>query len=112
MKAAEDVLQSHPDLNGIFAINDPSALGAVAALEKAGKLSQVKVVGFDGMPEGKAAIKAGKIYADPIQFPERIGRTSIQNIAKYLAGDDVAPETLIPTALYRQSDGQKDASLK
>ena len=34
MKATEDLLQAHPDLNGIFAINDPSALGAVAALEK------------------------------------------------------------------------------
>ena len=33
-KAAEDALQAHPDLVGIFAINDPSALGARAALEK------------------------------------------------------------------------------
>ena len=32
-KAAEDVLQAHPDLAGIFAINDPSALGALAALD-------------------------------------------------------------------------------
>jgi ribose transport system substrate-binding protein len=111
MKATEDLLQSHPDLNGIFAINDPSALGAVAALEKAGRLSQVKIVGFDGMPEGKHAIKAGKIYADPIQFPDRIGRTAVQNVVKYLAGDDVPPETLIPTQLYKQGDAEKDPSL-
>ncbi len=112
MKATEDLLQSHPDLNGIFAINDPSALGAVAALEKAGRLAQVKVVGFDGMPEGKSAIKAGKIYADPIQFPDRIGRATVQNVVKYLAGDDVPRETLIPTALYRQADAAKDAAVK
>lgn len=112
MKATEDLLQAHPDLNGIFAINDPSALGAVAALEKSGKLAQVKIVGFDGMPEGKAAIKAGKLYADPIQFPDRIGQTAVQNIVKYLAGDEVPAETLIPTALYRQADGAKDATLK
>ena len=36
-KAAEDTLQAHPDLRGIFAINDPAALGARAALEKAGR---------------------------------------------------------------------------
>ena len=112
MKATEDLLQSHPDLDGIFAINDPSALGAVAALEKAGKLSKVKVVGFDGMPEGRSAIKAGKIYADPVQFPDVIGKTAVQNIVKYLAGDDVPKETLIPTKLYRQADGAKDATLK
>ncbi len=112
MKATEDLLQSHPDLNGIFAINDPSALGAVAALEKAGRLAQIKVVGFDGMPEGKSAIKAGKIYADPIQFPDRIGQAAVQNVIKYLAGDDVQRETLIPTALYRQADAAKDPAVK
>ena len=112
MKATEDLLQSHPDLDGIFAINDPSALGAVAALEKAGKLAKVKVVGFDGMPEGRSAIKAGKIYADPVQFPDVIGKTAVRNIVRYLAGDDVPKETLIPTKLYRQADGAKDATLK
>lgn len=110
-RAAEDLLQAHPELNGIFAINDPSALGAVAALEKGGKLAQVKVVGFDGMPEGKQAIKAGQIYADPIQFPDQIGRTAVQTIRKYLDGDDVVSETLIPTALYRKSDAEKDPAL-
>jgi len=111
-KATEDVMQAHPDLNGIFASNDPAALGAVAALEKAGKLGQVKIVGFDGMPEGKQAIKAGKIYADPIQFPDRLGRESVQGIVKYLAGDDVPPTVLIPTALYRKKDGESDPKLK
>ncbi len=111
-KATEDVMQAHPDLKGIFAINDPAALGAVAALEKAGKLGQVKIVGFDGMPEGKQAIKAGKIYADPIQFPERLGRESVQGVVKYLAGDDVPPTVLIPTALYRQKDAEADSKLK
>jgi len=111
-KAAEDLLQAHPDLDGIFAINDPSALGAVAALEKAGQLKKVKVVGFDGMPEGKLAIRNGQIYADPIQFPDRIGRTAVQQIRKYLDGEDVAAQVLIPTALYRKADADKDASLK
>lgn len=111
-KAAEDILQAHPDLNGIFAINDPSALGAVAALEKAGKLAQVKVIGFDGMPEGKQAIKQGKVYGDPVQFPDKIGAQAVDSVVKYLAGDDVPPQSLIPTALYYQEDAQKDASLK
>ena len=111
-KAAEDLMQAHPDVNGIFASNDPSAVGAVAALEKAGKLGQVKIIGFDGMPEGKQAIKEGKIYADPIQFPDRIGRQTIQTIVKYLAGDEVPKETLIPTALYRKADALKDPVLR
>jgi ribose transport system substrate-binding protein len=111
-KAAEDLLQAHSNLAGIFAINDPSALGARAALEKAGKTDQVKLVGFDGQPEGKQAIKEGKIFADPIQYPDRIGRETVQAILHYFEGDDVPREILIPTGLYRQADGKKDPTLK
>jgi ribose transport system substrate-binding protein len=72
-KAAEDAVQAHADLRGIFAINDPAALGARAALEKAGVANRIFIIGFDGQPEGKQAIKDGKIYADPIQYPEKMG---------------------------------------
>ena len=111
-KAAEDMLQAHADLAGIFAINDPSALGARAAIEKAGKANQVKLVGFDGQLEGKQAIKEGKIYADPIQFPDRIGVETVRTIFKHLSGEPVPPQTLIPTALYRKADAEKDPALQ
>ncbi len=111
-KCAEDALQAHSDMAGIFAINDPSALGARAALEKAGKADQVKIIGFDGQPEGKQGIKEGKIYADPIQFPEKIGEMTVQSILKFFSGEDVPPNQLIPTSLYRQKDGQADPQLK
>lgn len=111
-KAAEDALQAHADLRGIFAINDPSALGARAALEKAGKTAQVVIIGFDGQPEGKQAIKEGKIYADPIQFPDRMGVEIARAIVKHSKGEDVPKEMLIPTKLYRQADGAKDPELK
>jgi ribose transport system substrate-binding protein len=111
-KCAEDALQAHAGMVGIFAINDPSALGARAALEKAGKADQVKIIGFDGQPDGRLAIKEGKIYADPIQYPDRIGIMTIQTIIKHFDGEEVKPEQLIPTGLYRQADGEKDESLK
>lgn len=111
-KAAEDALQAHPDLAGIFAINDPSALGARAAVEKAEKTNQVKIIGFDGQIDGKQAIKEGKIYADPIQFPDRIGSITVDCILRYFDGEKLPSEQLIPTALYRQADGEKDPLLK
>ncbi len=111
-KATSAAIQSDPDITGVFAINDPSALGAYAALEQAGKVSQVKIVAFDGQKDGKQAIKEGKIYADPIQFPDRMGQITVQNIVKYLNGDDFEPITLIPTQLYRKADAEKDPELK
>lgn len=107
-KAMEDMLQAHPDLAAVFAINDLSALGARAALEKAGKADRVKLIGFDGQPEGKKAIGEGKIFADPIQYPGRIGRTAAEMIANYFDGHRVAKEILIPTGLYRKADAVRD----
>ena len=111
-KVTEDTLQAHPDLRGIFAINDPSGLGARAALEKAGKQDQVVIVAFDGQPEGKQAIKDGKIFADPIQFPDLIGKKTVELMMDYFAGVEVEKEVLIPTELYKQEDGLNDPSLK
>ncbi|MEI8214106.1 MAG: substrate-binding domain-containing protein [Planctomycetota bacterium] len=110
-KATQDLLQSHPDLKGIFAINDPSALGCYAALENAGVADKIAIVGFDGQNDGKRAIRDGKIYADPIQFPKRIGQETVAAILKYLNGEDVPETILIPTELYRQSDGAADPDL-
>jgi ribose transport system substrate-binding protein len=111
-KAAEDLIQAHSDLAGIFAINDPSALGAFAALEKAGKARQVKLVGFDGQPEGKQAIKTGKIFADPVQFPDKIGTETARAIVRHFEGQAVPKEILIPTALYRKADADADPTVK
>lgn len=111
-KVAQDILQSHPDLDGLFAINDPSALGAVAAIEKAGKAGKIKVIGFDGMPEAKQAVKSGKIYADIVQHPDTIGRMTMDAIHKYMAGEKVPPRSLIPATTYTKADADRDTSLK
>lgn len=52
-----DMLTANPDVTGIFGMNDPSALGAVLAVEQADKASQIKVTGVDGSPEAVAELK-------------------------------------------------------
>ena len=111
-RAASDALQANPDLNGIFAINDPSALGAATALKQAGKEDQVQIIGFDGQLDGKQAIKEGKILADPIQFPDQMGIITVQNIVKYLDGEEFEETQLIPAKLYTQEDAKQDPDLK
>ena len=61
------LLQANPDIIGVISGNDEMALGAIAALKKAGKLEQVKVGGFDGSPDAVAAIKAGELQYTVLQ---------------------------------------------
>ena len=111
-RAAKDIIQGDPDLVAIFAINDPSALGAYAALEEAQKVDQVVIIGFDGQEIGKKAILEGKILCDPIQFPDQIGAATIQAIVDYFDGEEVPPVQLIPSKLYYKSDAENDPLLK
>ncbi len=81
-----DILQAHRDLKGIFGINDDSALGALAAVRAANMTGKIAIVGYDATPEARAAIGQGQMYGDAIQYPAKIGATTIDTIADYFAG--------------------------
>ena len=110
-KQTKDALKANRDLVGIFAINDPAALGAVSAIEEEQLQEQIKVVGFDGQEIGKLAIRDGRIFADPVQFPKRMGQLSAEYIKKYFAGDEIQPVHMIEPQLYFQSDALNDEEL-
>lgn len=109
-RTAQDILQSRRGLDAIFGINDDSALGALAAVEKAGRQGRVVIVGFDAVPEARRAIAEGKIFADVIQQPRSIGRQTIEMIARYLAGETVPKQVLIPCTLFTQAEARAAAA--
>ena len=111
-QSTADALQAHSDLDAIFAINDPSALGAYTAVKEAKREDKIKIIGFDGQLDGKQAIKEGKIYGDPIQHPDKMGKLIVQLIVKYQAGEEIQPETLIPATLYTKAEADQDPDLK
>lgn len=111
-QSTADALQAHSDLDAIFAINDPSALGAYTAVKEAKREDKIKIIGFDGQLDGKQAIKEGKIYGDPIQHPDKMGKLIVQLVVKYQAGEEIQPETLIPATLYTKAEADQDPDLK
>jgi ribose transport system substrate-binding protein len=111
-QSTADALQAHEDLDAIFAINDPSALGAYTAVKEANREAKIKIIGFDGQLDGKQAIKDGKIYADPIQHPDKMGKQIVQLVVKYQAGESFESETLIPATLYTKAEADQDPELK
>ncbi len=80
----QSILQAHPDITGIISGNDEMALGAIAALKTAGKLSGVKVGGFDGSPDAVAAIKAGELQYTVLQPVATFAKKAVDEADSFL----------------------------
>jgi ribose transport system substrate-binding protein len=105
---ATDILQAHPDIVGIFAINDPSGLGAYAAVTKADRTDQITIIAFDASPAGKQAVFENKIYDSPQQFPRKMASGTVEAFIKYLEGEDVPKRLFIPCSHYYYEDAVLD----
>lgn len=93
----DNLLQTYPNLRGVFGINDNSALGALSAVKSAGKAGKIKIVGYDASPIAQQAIDAGDMAGDPQQHPDQIGKLTIDAIHDYFGGK--TPAKLIPVAV-------------
>jgi ribose transport system substrate-binding protein len=99
-----DLLGRFPDLDAAFPINDPSALGAISAIEAAGRAGQVTVVTVDGSREGAQAVRAGKLHATVAQFPREIGRIAAEKAYTHLAGKPVEKDIKVPVKLITREN--------
>ncbi|MGW1910789.1 ABC transporter permease/substrate-binding protein [Streptomyces sp. NPDC002076] len=98
-----NLLQAHPDVQGVIAANDEMALGAIKALDsKAGK--SVQVVGFDGTPDGLTAVKNGTLYASVAQQPTQLGRIAVDNALKAVQGKKVEPTVKVPVKVVTKDN--------
>ncbi len=80
----ETILQSNPDLKGVICGNDTMAMGAIAALEAAGKAGDVAVIGVDGSNDARDAIKAGNMTGTALQQAALIAEMAVQQADDYL----------------------------
>ena len=83
------------EVDVVYTHNDEMALGAVQALETAGRLDEMAVVGIDGQNEAIDAIKDGKIAATFTY--DNAGREGCQSAAELLDGETIDPEWVLPT---------------
>ena len=97
MSVMENLLQANPDVNAVFAHNDEMALGALRAIEAAGKMGKIKVVGFDATDDAVKAVKDGRMAATVAQKPDEMGKNAIATAKDVLGGKTV--DKFIPVAL-------------
>ena len=98
---AQDMLQSHPELKGVFALNDDCALGAIQAAN-ATRRNDFVLVGFDGTVQAIEKMRQGTVLkADAALFPKVIGRAVVDAVAKHAIGEPVPKSVPIPTGLVK-----------
>lgn len=107
----QNILQSHPDVQGVFACSDLMALGAVEAIAAAKKTGQIVVVGFDALPEAREALQKGSMHATVAQFPAMMGALAVENAYRLLKGESVKDEFVVPIKLItKENAAATDAS--
>ena len=87
--AMEDLLQTHPELDAVFATNDQMALGAIEALQT--YQSDAILVGVDGAVEATQAIIGGDMDATVAQNPYAMGKVGVQQATKAANGKSIDP---------------------
>lgn len=80
----QGILQSHPDIQGVFSYNDDSALGAIAAAKQVG--ANVLFTSRNGTADAVAAVKAGDLLATCDIQPVQLGRALGQAVVDHLTG--------------------------
>lgn len=85
-------LTAHPNIVAIFASNVITATGTANAVQTAGKVGRIAVLGYDAGPQEVTDLQAGSLTALVSQNPYQIGQLAIQNSMKYLGGDRGMPK--------------------
>lgn len=99
LNVMENLLANYGDVQGVFAQNDEMALGAIRALQAAGK--KVVVVGFDGTDDGVAAVKRGDMAGTIAQQPALIGSLGVETADKVLKGQMVDEYIPVPLMVVK-----------
>jgi ribose transport system substrate-binding protein len=102
-------LSANPDLIGIFATNLTTGEGAGVALRNAGKLDQVKLVGFDASPKQVEDLRNGVVQALIAQDPADIGRQGVQQAVNALQGKSVMRTIATDLVAITQADMQQNS---
>lgn len=87
MSVLENLMQTYPNVKGVFCSNDEMALGAVRAVKQAKK--DILVVGFDGSPDALKSIKAGELSGSVAQSPYNIGKLGVEAAVKVAKGETI-----------------------
>jgi diguanylate cyclase (GGDEF)-like protein len=88
LRVTEKILEEHPEVDAIFAVNDEMALGALEAVESEKRLGTIFVIGLDGTLDALNSIKEGKLTATLSTNPHEMGRILLRTIVRGLIKEE------------------------
>ena len=104
MPLMESMLKKNSDIDVVMALNDPSALGALAAIESM-KRTNILVYGVDGTPDLKSLIKQSSLIAGTAaQFPLKFGKLAAKNMYYIIQGKEVSRIIEVPVSLITKDN--------
>ena len=107
-QVAETLLQAHPEANVIYAHNDEMAIGAISAVEAAGKVpgTDVLILSIDGGKEAVGLVVEGKIAA-VVECNPRFGPKAFDTAVAYANGETIAPMIINPDQFYDATNAKE-----
>jgi ABC-type sugar transport system substrate-binding protein len=102
--AAQRILRTHPQLDGIFAVSDSMVLGIADAIRGAGKVGEITVIGHDGNAEALNQVREGSISADVSQYPYVMGQMAVEACVAAARGARLPARVDAPIALLTKDN--------
>jgi len=112
LKAAEDILQAHPNVSAIIGSNDQMALGAVQAVKSAGKLDEIVIVGDDAIPSALAALRSGELDATIDGNTDLVGYEAVKAAYEHVVNGAELDDWIVVESSIMLADDVTDAYLK
>lgn len=107
LRVMTDLLTAFDQIDAVFAINDPTGIGADLAIQQAGRAGEMFIVGVDGAPDAVVALNQAEsdFVATPSQDPYEMARRAVEIGNRILGGETLSDELiLIPTALITRDN--------
>ena len=107
-QVAETLLQAHPDATAIYAHNDEMAMGAIAAVEAAGKVpgEDITIVSVDGTRDALQAIIDGKLGAT-VECSPFFGPVAYETLASYADGQSIPPKIINEDRFFDEANAKE-----
>ena len=104
LTASENLMTANPGMNAIYATGEPALIGAVSAVDTAGKTGKVKVFGWDLTAQAIKGIDEGWVVAVVQQDPYTEGKTAIESLETLKKGGKVDPVIHVPVTIVTKAN--------